>query len=480
MARIKSPKLFSLESGVDPKAIEKLRLLDPIMNSDTKLFIDPVLLRSSKNQIIKSKGNRQFTDYFGKIIKLLEHSKTEGDVAWRNSAKLFSLEERPELCLGFGGNTTRGRDLASKTKTGLLKTAKEIVDLGVKDPELFSLVGLLEEGVGPDTIGDMTANAILPALIEITTAAAKSLGLKTKDQWINGALEKLPYNKYSQKPQLLVPLDILRDLPIAADWSDVSAAAAQNQQIRDRVNKLIGNIWKIRGRKQKDQLRAGALKSKEAFKALLDAAYVLTDDSYDYHRDPEGHRIFREALTDIAQKFPLNISKPKSKDHAELRRIVDEIIQHFGHLVESNGINYLLWDNKTPRKEKAAQRLFFAVADVYCKANNVDISPETDSGGGPVDFKFSSGYEGRILVEIKLSTGAVVHGYKTQLGVYDTAAKSYHSIFVVIDVGGMTNKLKTILKAKNDRVARKERAPDIVSIDATLKPSASKRPSKKI
>jgi hypothetical protein len=90
--------------------------------------------------------------------------------------------------LGFGGNTTRGRNLAKATKSGLLRTAKEIVDLGVKDPELFSLVGLLEEGVGPDTIGDMTANAVLPALVEITIAAAKSLGLKTKEQWINGAL----------------------------------------------------------------------------------------------------------------------------------------------------------------------------------------------------------------------------------------------------------------------------------------------------
>jgi hypothetical protein len=69
--------------------------------------------------------------------------------------------------------------------------------------------------------------------------------------------------------------------------------------------------------------------------------------------------------------------------------------------------------------------------------------------------------------------------YKTQLGVYDTAAKSYHSIFVVIDVGGMGDKLKAILTAKNNRVARGARAPDIVTIDATLKPSASKRSAKK-
>ena len=143
--------------------------------------------------------------------------------------------------------------------------------------------------------------------------------------------------------------------------------------------------------------------------------------------------------------------------------------------MESNGINYLLWHNGTPRKEKAAQRLFFAIADVYCKANNVDISPETDSGGGPVDFKFSSGYSGRVLVEIKLSTGQVVHGYKVQLGVYATAARTFESIFLVVDVGRMCDKLNDIMREKNARASKGQRTPDIVIVDATQKTSASKR-----
>lgn len=475
MGKIRNPRLFTQEFGVDPKSLAKLGLLDPILNGDTRLFIDPVLLRSSRHPVIATLGQQNFAKYFGDIIRLLVNSKAEGDLTWRNAARLFKLEELASLCLGFGGDTTRGRSIDEDTRTKILVTAKEIVDLGIQDPELFSLVGLLEPGVGPDTIGDMTAHAILPALIEITANAANELGLKVKDAYIDGIEARLPFNKFAEKPLLLVPIDILRDLPVAADWSDISDAAAKNAAIRNRVNALIGDIWKLKSKEQKDQVRATALASKEGFRAILDAAYLLTADSYDFKSDRDGHELFRNALTDFAARYPLQIAKPKNKSHAELKNVVDQIVEHFKGLIEKNGVNELLWDGGKPRKEKAAQRLFFAVADVYCKANNIDITPEADSGGGPVDFKFSSGYDGRILVEIKLSTGKVVHGYTTQLGVYEEAEKSFDSIFLIIDVGSLEGKLKAILDKKNKQTAKRVRTPDIVVADAMRKPSASKR-----
>jgi hypothetical protein len=475
MGRIRDPKLFSQEFGIDAKKLAKLRLLDPILNADTKLFIDPVLLQSSSNKAIKAEGLKHFSKYFGNVIRLLSASKVVGDLAWRTAALHLKLDELPQLCLGFGGNTTRGRSIAKVTKKRVLATAKEIVELGIKDPELFSLVGLLEEGVGPDTIGDMTAHAILPTLVAITEAAARELKIKVRDAHISGIDARLPYNKYSRRPLLLVPEDILRDLPVATDWSDVAEAASANAEIRARVNKFIGDIWRMKTKEQKDTVRTSALANVDAFRSLLDAVYLLSEDSYDFAADPEGHRVFREALRDFATKFPLKLKTPKLKNRNELVNTVDRIVEHFKTLVEKNGVNYLLWDGTRRRKEKAAQRLFFAVADVYCKANNVDISPETDSGAGPVDFKFSSGYGGRVLVEIKLSTGKVVHGYTTQIGVYEDAAKTTDSVYLVIDVGGLDAKLKTIMKTRNDRVARGEPAPKIVVVDGALKPSASKR-----
>jgi hypothetical protein len=136
MGTIKDPKLFSLEFGIEPRELKKRNLLDPILNGDTRLFIDPILLGTSKNPTIKNSGLQQFAQHFGNIIRLLKVSKVEGDLPWRNAAKILTLNELPELCLGYGGNSTRGRSLAKDTRKKVLNTAKEIVDLGVDDPEL--------------------------------------------------------------------------------------------------------------------------------------------------------------------------------------------------------------------------------------------------------------------------------------------------------------------------------------------------------
>lgn len=144
-------------------------------------------------------------------------------------------------------------------------------------------------------------------------------------------------------------------------------------------------------------------------------------------------------------------------------------------MVEDNNMWELLWNGTVPRHERASQLLFFAVANVMCAVNNVDISPETNSGGGPVDFKFSTGYRGRVLVELKLSTGSVLHGYKTQLEIYKKAATTSAAIFVVMDIGKMGQKLRMIEKLKADAEARGEKTSEIVVIDARRQVSASKR-----
>src|SRR2546430_8635948 len=48
----------------------------------------------------------------------------------------------------------------------------------------------------------------------------------------------------------------------------------------------------------------------------------------------------------------------------------------------------------------------------YCVANNLEITPEADTGSGVVDFKFAASYVTRVLVETKLSNNKkLVHGY---------------------------------------------------------------------
>ena len=156
-----------------------------------------------------------------------------------------------------------------------------------------------------------------------------------------------------------------------------------------------------------------------------------------------------------------------------IRAVVHEAIDLFKKHVEVGDLWRELWVNGKPKKERAAQLMFQAIADAFCKANGIDMSPETNMGGGPVDFKFSVGYEARVLVELKRDSGTVRHGYETQLEHYKTASDTFFGIFVVIDYGNLGNKLETIVEIRNAKILAGERASDIVVIDATPKKSAS-------
>jgi hypothetical protein len=119
---------------------------------------------------------------------------------------------------------------------------------------------------------------------------------------------------------------------------------------------------------------------------------------------------------------------------------------------------------------------FFAIAYSYCKANNVDIAPEVDSGSGQVDFKFSKGFNSRVLVEVKLSTNSkLVQGYKSQLEIYKESEETMHAIYLVIDVGRMGKKDEELIQTRNEYSSKGNPLWDLIIVDGIIKPSESKR-----
>jgi hypothetical protein len=74
--------LFSQHFGIDPKSLDDAGLIDPFLNVDLELFIDPVLLEKSGNKTISVNAVSEFRSHFSNIIRLLSISKKHGDVAW--------------------------------------------------------------------------------------------------------------------------------------------------------------------------------------------------------------------------------------------------------------------------------------------------------------------------------------------------------------------------------------------------------------
>lgn len=113
---------------------------------------------------------------------------------------------------------------------------------------------------------------------------------------------------------------------------------------------------------------------------------------------------------------------------------VTNMIEMYRHYIEENDGWQLLWnDDGRSKNEKAAQLLFFGTVKHYCEANNIDVSPEPNAGRGPVDFKFSRGYQLRALLEVKLARNTKFwSGLKKQLPKYMKVEKIQRGYFLVV------------------------------------------------
>jgi hypothetical protein len=293
----------------------------------------------------------------------------------------------------------------------------------------------------------------------------------------------LPANplENGKQPIVLVPSDIVRDLPIASDWDSVASAAQQTEDLRNKVNADIGAIWAAKTRAEKRAVKDRILSSKNAAELFLELLKNAADEPYDIRTDHNGEIYPADLRRRLAADFPLSFSQYSGKKltPGEANEIVEAIISKYQDLIENNGLWKLLWNEKsnTPRREKAAQLLFFATANAYCDANDLDISPEADAGTGPVDLKFSSGKSSSIIVEIKKSDNpSLVDGYKNQLNAYQKSAAATHAHYVVLDLGNLSKARKDQLnEAQKTAASNQKGAPRIWTIDASQQVSASKR-----
>jgi hypothetical protein len=473
VAKLFQPVLFSSRFGVFAKDFDNADLVEPILNCDLKLFVDPLLLQDSSNRHIRKDAFEQLKLNYSNIIKLVAESNVPGDLAWRTAVKKLNLSERPETGLGFGGASTSGNSRPTSLRETIIKTVKEITDLGVKNPEIVSLIGVFEDGVGADTISDLTTNFIFPTLCQITNEFCKKHKIPVKK--FHGYPADLPSNPMRNgAPIIFVPRDIVRDLPIAADWSDVSKSLLTNRTIRDEFNSLLGPIAQATIADRKRALKKVALSSATKILTMLDSL-IGSSEHYDPNDDILNYYALRKILTSNLSEYKGKLKKPDAKNGSELLKVTLDIVNNFKWMVEVGGLWELLWVKNNPKLERASQLLFYGIADAYCKANDIDVSPETNMGGGAVDFKFSQGYNKRVVVELKRSKGAVETGYKNQLEIYKTASQTEHGIFVVVNVGGIGGKLKKIQKIQNDLRAAGKKVSEIVVIDAMKRKSASKK-----
>jgi len=73
--------------NLSPRDFAATGAFDAVLEVDSKLFIDPHLLRSTSAPVLAG-SYQKMLDHFSAVIKLLEHSKRRGDKFWREAAAL--------------------------------------------------------------------------------------------------------------------------------------------------------------------------------------------------------------------------------------------------------------------------------------------------------------------------------------------------------------------------------------------------------
>ena len=283
---------------------------------------------------------------------------------------------------------------------------------------------------------------------------------------------KNPLVTKKNTPIILIPTDILRDLPMVSSWDEIPEAASFNQTLRQNVNRILGKLFNAHTKKEKARQRQEVFNDINSLKILLEVIKTGKVEPYDIGNDPQGIVAWQKLLNTIT--FDRDLSKINTKESfANLDSLVWEIINQFKFLIEEKGLNKSLWNKKSPNHERTSQLLFFATAYSFCKAYDIDLNPEMDAGIGYVDFKFSKGFTKRVIVEIKHSYNQnIENGFNNQLSGYKTAEETVFGYYVIVDVGGLGKKLDKLYAALNND---KKKKADIFYINAQLRSSASKR-----
>ncbi len=469
--------LLSAYFKVDARALRDLGVLNAHLGIDNRLFVDPTLLKTTECPELRD-ARTELKKYFMPIITLLKASKHEGDVAWVEAVNRLMIREEHGAALGYSNAGETGRGVGRELAGMLTRRGLEIVRLDIDATEMFELIGLFQENFGPDLLSDMAVGILKERFLAYTQRVTHELKLQpSKVFQVNGKDWFLPVHPNGVNALLFIPSDILSPLPVALDLSEIYDVAKFNAEVRRKWNEIVAAASKEGKKPTKAEIRKMLLANPQNLLDLIDVYRKADGNRYDLDVDPSGFFNWEQIGRAAAAKFPLEIKTAQPRNINELREVVDLILKQFTKNVEQNKLWEMLYaEDGRPRHESFAQRLFYAIADSYCQANNVDISREPNAGNGPVDFKLSVGYDGRLLVEIKKSTNSsLLHGFGRQLDAYQKSEATQESVYLILRVSEKENAINDVLALAAKKKAEGLKVPDVVVIDARKVMPASKR-----
>jgi hypothetical protein len=459
---------FNQKFNVSAIQMRRLGVFNLEIGTDNKMFVDSKLLESAQDEF--AGAHSQLLSYFAKTVDLIKLSKKPGDLPWQSACARMQFKEISHTGLGCSSKGTDGNGIGKVLAEKIVQRAADILPHVGFQPDVFELIGVFAENLGCDRLSDMIVSILRGRFFAYTDRITRTLGVAQTAAFTIGD-KTFVFPKLERKPLVLVPRAILKPLPVALDIEQALDNADLNAAVRAELNKMFADAQKHNAVPGRTRLREFIRTNPKILSQIIEGYQRAQGIPYDFDTDP--HRV--SDVEAVAQEIVGNPGIDTSAIPQEGRAMacLTTTLDHFEQAVQENGLSDCLFDDDgKPRKEVISQRLLFAVAGIFGKLYNVDVSREGNAGVGSVDFRFTVGYKDRLLVELKLSTHSrLKDGYYEQLPAYAKAEGIKQLVLLIIRISDDVSHIEKLLTAINE----KELPIQVRIIDAMPRPSASKR-----
>jgi hypothetical protein len=416
---------------------------DPLLNSDTPLYIDPFLVFEDE-QPFWADARKDTLEFFSlalDYVKLSGGRKTSPH--WLKAQRMMSFPEPKEFALGLSMGHPEGSGAGDVYAAKMTSALGVLAGIGVTEIEHIQTFSLFCKGPGVDRISDIFCNILKSRFIQYTAEVSTRHGVltesvpvkhlswsRTTGRWNSDRVE-LPSSPAFTGGVLLAPKRFMKDIPLVApdlfwSWVDDTAGPALRDELNYELNVALSKSEKV---------AAGLESARRHPRLALEYVHEVAEarhTAYDVETDPDLRVRWAEAGVSAASHLP-PLSQPASE--ADFYEWLEGVTLEFQHEVEHGSLWKALWDEDRVkhRREDIVQAVASAMFGAYCGAAHVIMSREVDMGRGPVDFKFTAGWQRRALIEVKLmDSSKFFSGAAKQLPQYLKTEKIEFGIYLCV------------------------------------------------
>lgn len=450
---------FSDVFHVEPDIIEEYGAFNISLINDLPLFVDPFLLFNSDRS-----EYRALHEEILKYVAFLRDMSIEGAINPGLLKNWFLFPEVKQNWLGYSqvGNygSGLGLDFARILNRNLNEIFSNFGEETITRSSHLEKLCLMKSGVGKDNISDFTTNLIKGNLLEYTQAFAKEYINKDMREifavphvlfnyetrsWVSGKFD-LP--SYNGDFVLLTPKDILTKEDTWINKSDIVnsfkdiVTGIPNEQLRAQIDQyFIMNLPRRKKKKGKGYKEPSKTEIAETISRVI-AKYPEFIDYYIRYKEDNGDEAKSVSETRVQEVENLFIRELSSLIHTLLKNTefystdhdtLDEChkrVLFLKDVVENKDGYRIFYVKGEPIKREVDLRIMFRLTWF---ATMSDVSPETNDGRGPVDFKISRGSRDKTLVEFKLAGNSKLkQNLVKQVEVYKKAHGTDQAIKVIL------------------------------------------------